>query len=57
MFGKKKHSWRWFALWSLLFSGVIYGISRFFMHAVDKEAGLNDKVKNSKNTARKDLFI
>jgi hypothetical protein len=57
MFGKKKHSWRWLALWSLLFSGIIYGIARFFMHAVDKEAGLNDKVKNSKNTARKDLFI
>jgi|GEM_PF-1268421 hypothetical protein len=48
MFGKKNHSWYWFALWSLFFSGFVYSISRFFLHAVDKESGKNKKEKKSK---------
>jgi hypothetical protein len=51
MFRKKKHSWFWFALWSLLFSALIFGVSRFFMHAVDTEArknGTEEKPKDPK---------
>lgn len=52
MFGTKKRSWYWFALWSLFFSGFIYSVSRFFLHAVNKESGADEKREKSQETAR-----
>jgi hypothetical protein len=34
-------------MWALVFAGFLYSVSRFFLHAVDKEA----KVKIMKPTA------
>jgi len=48
MFGKKKLSWYWLALCSLFFSGIIYSVSRFFMHAVNKEARRDCRKKSAK---------
>jgi hypothetical protein len=60
MFGKKNHSWYWFALWSLFFSGFVYSISRFFLHAVNKESSgavkKEKKVKKPQGTLE-ELFI
>jgi len=59
MFGRKKHSWSWFALGSLLVSGIIYSISRFFLRAVEKES--NRAYKKNKLKRRRahseELFI
>jgi hypothetical protein len=59
MFGKKNHSWYWFALWSLFFSGFIYSVSRFFLHAVNKESCMNKKEKKVKRPqgTLEELFI
>jgi hypothetical protein len=37
-FSKKRRSWYLLAMWALVFAGFLYSISRFFLHAVDKEA-------------------
>ena len=59
MFGTKKHSWYWFAVWSLFFSGFIYSVSRFFLHAVKKESGADKKEKKVKKPhgTLEELFI
>jgi len=59
MFGKKRRSWYWFAMWSLIFSGIVYSISRFFLHAVDKDSKKYSpkKAKKNKKTAFEELFI
>ncbi|MGB7568244.1 MAG: hypothetical protein WBM07_10305 [Chitinivibrionales bacterium] len=59
MFGTKKHSWYWFAVWSLFFSGFIYSVSRFFLHAVNKESGADKKEKKVKkpHATLEELFI
>jgi hypothetical protein len=59
MFGTKKRSWYWFALWSLFFSGFIYSVSRFFLHAVNKESGADKKEKKVKKPhgTLEELFI
>jgi hypothetical protein len=43
LFLKHKRSWYWLAMWALVFAGFLYSVSRFFLHAVDKEA--KDKPK------------
>jgi hypothetical protein len=59
MFGSKKRSWYWLAMLSLLFSGIIYSVSRFFLHAVDKESGRATPKKrvNFNNGTVEELFI
>jgi hypothetical protein len=58
-FGRKKHTWSWFALWSLFVSGVMYYFSRFFLHAAEKESVRPFNKKKSKHTRlnREELFI
>jgi phosphate/sulfate permease len=46
-YSKKPRSWYILAMWALVFAGFLYSVSRFFLHAVDKEA----KVKIMKPTA------
>jgi cell division protein FtsI/penicillin-binding protein 2 len=59
MLFKKKRSWQWLTLWALVFSGVIFAIARFFMHAVTKDSKKkSDKKKNNDRTVKSDeLFI
>ena len=59
MFGKKKLSWYCLALWSLLFSGAVYSVSRFFMHAVNKESKRDSRKKGNKvkKLGPEELFI
>jgi hypothetical protein len=59
MFGRKKHSWSWFALWSLLVSGILYLVSRFFLRAVEKESNRSGNKKKSKRgrAHSEELFI
>jgi len=59
MFGKKKHSWSWLALRSLLVSGVIYWISRLFLRTVEKQSNRSfNKKKAKRDRANSDeLFI
>jgi len=58
MFGRKKHSWSWFALWSLLVSGIFYCVSRFFLRAVEKESIRSSKKKSKRYRAHsEELFI
>jgi hypothetical protein len=58
MFCKKKRSWYWLALGSVIFSGIFYGISRFFKRAVEKDSGnAADKRRKIKKTAVEELFI
>jgi phosphotransferase system glucose/maltose/N-acetylglucosamine-specific IIC component len=35
---KKRRSWYVLVMWVMIFAGFLYSISRFFLHAVDKEA-------------------
>jgi len=58
MFGKKKRSWYWLALWSVIFSGIFYGISRFFKCAVEKDSGTTAKKRSkAKKNVIEELFI
>jgi hypothetical protein len=59
MFGKKKHSWSWLALGSLLVSGIIYWISRIFLRTVEKESHRSGGKKKSKQgrAHSEELFI
>jgi hypothetical protein len=59
MFFKKKSSWQWLTLWALVFSGVVFAIARFFMHAVNKDAKKNGKIKKKNDGTGKsdELFI
>jgi hypothetical protein len=59
MFGKKKHSWSWLAIWSLIISSIIFGIARFFLRAVEKESSnfFNKKKKNASRHHKDELFI
>jgi phosphotransferase system glucose/maltose/N-acetylglucosamine-specific IIC component len=59
MFGKKKRSWYWLAMWSLVFSAIVYSVSRFFLHAVNKDAGKSSSKKSKKNKkpTSEELFI
>jgi len=59
MFGKKKRTWYWLAMLSLLFSGIIYSVSRFFLHAVDKESkrACSKKRGGVKKGTLEELFI
>jgi hypothetical protein len=45
---KSRHSWFWFAFWSLVIAMVIYWIARFFMRSVDKIATHQKKTKPSR---------
>jgi hypothetical protein len=47
-YSKKPRSWYMLVMWALVFAGFLYSISRFFLHAVDKEA----KVKAPKQAVR-----
>jgi hypothetical protein len=60
MFGKKKHSWFWYAFWSLLSACIIYWVARLFLRSSEKAAAVSRSEK--KKTDRKDtepvaLFI
>jgi hypothetical protein len=59
MFGKKKRSWSWLALGSLLVSGIIYWISRFFLRTVEKQSNRSAFKKRPKNAGQgsEELFI
>ena len=58
MFGKKKRSWYVLALWSVIVSGIFYGISRVFKRAVEKDSGNAAKKRsNAKKKAVEELFI
>jgi hypothetical protein len=59
MFSKKKHSWSWMAIWSLVVSGIIFGIARFFLRAVQKESlrFFNKKKATTAKRHKDELFI
>ena len=48
------------AMWALVFAGFLYSISRFFLHAVDKEARGRRPPKNASNASKgswEELFV
>jgi hypothetical protein len=47
-YSKKPRSWYVLVMLALVFAGFLYSISRFFLHAVDKEA----KIKAPKQSVR-----
>jgi hypothetical protein len=59
MFLKKQPSWYWLTIVALLFAGFIFSISRFFLHAVDKESREKRKKQPSKRAASpwEELFV
>jgi hypothetical protein len=59
MFGRKKRSWSWAALGSLIVSGIIFGIARFFLRAAEKESlrFLNKKKVKTGHHQKDELFI
>jgi hypothetical protein len=59
MFVKKKHSWSWLALGSLLVSGIIYWVSRLFLRSVEKQSDRSAAKKKPKKSGRgsDELFI
>jgi hypothetical protein len=59
-FSKKRRSWYLLAMWALMFAGFIYSISRFFLHAVDKEAKVRRPPKNAAKGSKggwEELFV
>jgi hypothetical protein len=46
-------------MWALVFAGFLYSISRFFLHAVDKEARVRQPKRASKgsNSGWEELFV
>lgn len=59
MFFKKKPSWYLLTLWALVFAGFLYSISRFFLHAVDRESRGKPKKQTKKSGASpwEELFV
>jgi phosphotransferase system glucose/maltose/N-acetylglucosamine-specific IIC component len=59
MFFKKKPSWYWLTMWALVFAGFVFGIARFFLHAVDKESREKPKkqAKKTSSSAWEELFV
>jgi hypothetical protein len=59
-YSKKPRSWYMLAMWALVFAGFLYSISRFFLHAVDKEARGRRPPKNASNASKgswEELFV
>ena len=59
MLFKKKPAWQGLALWALVFSGVVFAVARFFMHAVNNDSKKNGKAQKKYSKAGKsdELFI
>jgi phosphotransferase system glucose/maltose/N-acetylglucosamine-specific IIC component len=59
MFFKRKPSWYWMTMLALVFAGFIYGIARFFLHAVDKESREKPKkqAKKTSSSPWEELFV
>jgi hypothetical protein len=59
MLFKKRTSWYWLTVWALVFAGFMFSVSRFFLHAIDKEARVKLR-KQGKKSARspwEELFV
>jgi phosphotransferase system glucose/maltose/N-acetylglucosamine-specific IIC component len=59
-YSKKPRSWYLLVMWALVFAGFMYSISRFFLHAVDKEAKDRRSPKHAKHESSagwEELFV
>jgi hypothetical protein len=57
---RKRRSWYVLVMYALLFAGFLYSISRFFLHAVDKEARVRKSPKNGARASKggwEELFV
>ena len=59
MLFKKNPSWYWLTMWALVFAGFLYSVSRFFLHAIDKESREKPKKQAKKSTSSllEELFV
>jgi len=58
-YSKKPRSWYLLAAWALVFAGFLYSISRFFLHAVDKESKVKTPKQGNKSSSGgwEELFV
>lgn len=60
MLFKKNPSWYWLTMWALLFAGFLYSVSRFFLHAIDRESREKPRKqpkKSSSSSLLEELFV
>ncbi|HMD67346.1 MAG TPA: hypothetical protein VKF42_00610 [Chitinivibrionales bacterium] len=59
MLFKKSPSWYWLTMWALVFAGFLYSVSRFFLHAIDRESREKPKKqpKTSSSSLLEELFV